>query len=230
MAPRVGIVGDYNPQNPTHRATDAGLAHAGVRAEWVPTADVPPDGPGTRLAGYDGLFIAPASPYRSMDGALAAIRLAREGGIPLVGTCGGFQHAIVEFARNVLGIEDADHAETAPGAPRLAIAPLACSLVGQSHPVTLVAGTRAAALYGATEAVEDFRCSYGLNPDYAQPLRDAGLVASGYGHDGAVRVVELPRHPFFLATLFLPQMRSTPDRPHPLLAGFAKAAASARGS
>lgn len=93
----------------------------------------------------------------------------------------------------------------------------------------LVAATRAAILYGTTEVVEEFWCNYGVNPDYATPLREAGLTASGFGDDGAIRLVELPHHPFFVATLFLPQMRSTPGRPHPLLAGFAAAVASTAG-
>ncbi|HTU01981.1 MAG TPA: hypothetical protein VMG58_09205 [Candidatus Sulfotelmatobacter sp.] len=86
MAPVVGVVGDYNPDNVTHRATDSGLMHAGIRFDWVPTTDVRADRPEERLGRYDGLLIAPASPYRHMEGALGAIRLARERGIPLVGT------------------------------------------------------------------------------------------------------------------------------------------------
>jgi CTP synthase (UTP-ammonia lyase) len=92
--------------------------------------------------------------------------------------------------------------------------------------VRLVADTRAAALYRTTETIEEFWCNYGVNPDYAKPLRDAGLMVSGFGDDGAIRVIELSNHPFFLATLFLPQMQSTPNQPHPLLAGFAEAVAS----
>jgi CTP synthase (UTP-ammonia lyase) len=83
---RVAVVGDYNPVNHTHRATDAALTHVGAPFEWVTTTDVPSDQPERRLAGYRGLMIAPASPYRSMEGALAAIRLARERGVPLVAT------------------------------------------------------------------------------------------------------------------------------------------------
>ena len=86
MAPVVGIVGDYNSENQTHRATDNGLTHAAIPFEWVPTTDVRANRPEERLGRYAGLFIAPASPYRHMEGALAAIRLARERGIPLVGT------------------------------------------------------------------------------------------------------------------------------------------------
>ncbi len=83
---RVGVVGDYRADNHTHQATDAGLAHAGLAFEWVETTDVDPARPEARLSGYDRIFIAPSSPYRSMEGALGAIRFARERGVPLVGT------------------------------------------------------------------------------------------------------------------------------------------------
>jgi CTP synthase (UTP-ammonia lyase) len=84
--PTVGIVGDYDARRPSHTATDQALAHAGISSEWVPTDDVLPEKPEARLAPYAGLFISPGSPYRSMNGALAAIRFARERGVPLVGT------------------------------------------------------------------------------------------------------------------------------------------------
>jgi CTP synthase (UTP-ammonia lyase) len=88
-------------------------------------------------------------------------------------------------------------------------------------------GTRAAALYGVAEATEDFFCNYGVNPSYHRPLEAGGLRMSGLGGAGEVRIVELPDHPFFLATLFLPQARSTAQRPHPLLAGYAAAVTAA---
>ena len=108
------------------------------------------------------------------------------------------------------------------------ITALACSLVGQTHEVHLEAGSLAARLYGRREALEDYYCNYGLNPEYRARLERAGLRVSGAGADGEVRVVELPAHPFFIATLFLPQSRSAPGSPHPLLAGWAAAAARAR--
>lgn len=83
---RIAVVGDYDPGNETHLGTDAGLGHAGIGFEWVPTEEIEPDDPAARLAPYAGLLIAPASPYRSMEGALAAVRHARERGLPLVGT------------------------------------------------------------------------------------------------------------------------------------------------
>jgi CTP synthase (UTP-ammonia lyase) len=99
--------------------------------------------------------------------------------------------------------------------------------VGQEQTVRLVAGTEAARLYGASAATEAYYCAYGVNGDYLERLVDGGLRVSGVGEDGEVRIVELPGHPFFLATLFLPQARSTAASPHPLLRGYAAAVAAA---
>jgi CTP synthase (UTP-ammonia lyase) len=106
------------------------------------------------------------------------------------------------------------------------ITPLACSLVGTQQRVLVVPGSRAAKLYGDEVAIEDYRCNYGVDAGYAgyhAAFERSGLRLSGFGEDGELRIIELPDHPFFLATLFLPQMRSAPGRPHPLLAGFAAA-------
>jgi CTP synthase (UTP-ammonia lyase) len=103
------------------------------------------------------------------------------------------------------------------------ITPLACSIAGQTRAVRLVPGTRTAALYGVAEAGEEFWCNYGVNRRYDPALAQAGLTAAGRGDDGETRIVELAGHPFFIATLFLPQKRSTAERPHPVLAGFARA-------
>ena len=110
------------------------------------------------------------------------------------------------------------------------ITPLACSLVGQTHRVGLVAGTLAARLYGVAEAEEDYYCNYGVNPDYLGRLEVGGLRVSGVGAEGEIRIVELPGHPFFVATLFLPQARSDPGAPHPLLAGYAGAVRARRAA
>src|SRR4051812_17876619 len=115
---RLAIIGEYNPAFPPHRAVDATIAQVvaahgtDVRAEWVSTEALAIEG-SQRLASYHALWISPGSPYRSLDGALAAIRYAREQEVPLIGTCGGFQHVVLEYARNVMGLEDAEHQETA---------------------------------------------------------------------------------------------------------------------
>ena len=131
---------------------------------------------------------------------------------------------LVEYARNVLGAEGAEHAETSPEAADLVVTPLSCSLWGQEHAVRLVRGTRAAELYGADSAVEDYFCSYGLSPQYRPRMEKSGLRVSGMDGDGEPRIVELEGHPFFVATLFCFQTRSREDEPHPLVVGFADAA------
>lgn len=98
--------------------------------------------------------------------------------------------------------------------------PLACPLDSTVEPITLVPGTRMAALYRDATAAESFRCGFGVNPNHVPLLEGAGLRVTARGPEGEVRGVELPGHPFFMATLFLPQLRSTSERPHPVLAGF----------
>ena len=136
---------------------------------------------------------------------------------------------LVEHARNVLGVDAAEHAETSPDAETLVVTPLACSLVGQSHTVRLLPGSRAAALYGAEQATEDYFCNYGLNPEFRPRLEAAGLRVTGIDDDSAVRIVELDGHPFFVATLFCFHTRSTPEAPHPLVAGLVAAARAPAG-
>jgi CTP synthase (UTP-ammonia lyase) len=229
---RIGIIGDRAASRATHAATDAALAHAAhalsveVEAGWLSTPALA-ELPAPELAPFAGFFVAPGSPYRSLDGALRAIRHAREAGRPLLGTCGGFQHVILEFARNVLGLAGARHAEYEPDAATPLIAPLACSLAGQRAAVRLRPGSRAAACYGAAVVREAYRCSFGLAAAYVPALERAGLVVSGEDERGEPRVIELPGHPFLLATLFVPQLASEPRRPHPLFLAFMAAASEA---
>jgi len=224
----IAVVGDYGAERPTHKATQQALGHAvqpPLRFEWLATERAA-GMDDAELASYAGLLVAPGSPYRNMDGALKAIRVAREREVPLLGTCGGFQHVAVEFARDVLGIEQADHEESNPGARELAVVRLPVSLADHSHEVFFEPGSRVAAIYGAPAAVEPFFCSFGLNPAYRARVEERGLAVSGTGGDGAARVFELPAHPFFVATLYVPQARYQPDDPHPLVTAFVAAAAA----
>jgi CTP synthase (UTP-ammonia lyase) len=225
---RIAIVGDYQPENVTHTATGAAIQHTtkhlGLTAlsEWIPTDTVAD--PSARLSQFQALWIAPGSPYRSLEGALAAIQYARLSGVPLIGTCGGFQHIVLEYARNVLGFTDADHAESNPYAPRLFITALSCSLVGKSMSVQISPDSVASRCYGAQNATENYYCNFGLNHDYEKELEDGGLRITGRDRDGEARIVELPQHPFFVGTLFVPQTRSTESSPHPMIAGLVQAA------
>ncbi|HEY4277455.1 MAG TPA: hypothetical protein VGM91_04485 [Conexibacter sp.] len=225
----IGVIGDFNPEFPPHPATSAALEHAAaalsveIEVHWLPTPELLDIEPAA-LERHDALWCAPGSPYRSLDGALRAVRLARERGWPLLGTCGGFQHMVIEFARNVLEIEDAQHAEYDPYASRLVVSPLSCSLAGRTMSVRLVPGSRVSDLYGKLEATEQYYCNFGLNPDYQDALHDAGLRIVGSDQDGEARIVELPDHPMYVATLFVPQLSSQPGQAHPLAVALLQAA------
>src|SRR2546430_5445771 len=160
-----------------------------------------------------------------MDKTLWAIRYARENRVPCLGTCGGFQHIIIEYARNVLGFKDAQHAEYDPYASNLFISQLACSLLGREMELLFSPGSQVAAVYDANSATEQYYCNFGVNPDHVSYLKSGPLKITGSDSEGEVRVVELPGHPFFMGTLFVPQTRSTPEQPHPLVTAFLKASA-----
>ena len=151
---------------------------------------------------------------------------ARRHDVPLLGTCGGFQHVVIEYARGVLGVAEAQHAEYHPYASTLFVTPLSCSLAGQEMTVAVRPGTRAGDAYGSVTVTERYYCNFGLDPDRVDDLVSGGLCVSGTDHLGEVRIVELRRHPYFVATLFVPQARSTPAAPHPLVTAFVAAAAA----
>ncbi len=226
---RIGLIGDRNPAVRAHAAIPRALEAAagpGIVPEirWLPTSSLARDA-AAEAAGLDGLWCVPGSPYASLEGALAAIRFARESSRPFLGTCGGFQHALLEYARNVLGISGADHAESNPSAAIPLISPLACSLAGKKGRVHFRRGSRVAVFYGSSEAVEEYQCSFGLNPKYAARFDDGRLSVTGVDDDGNARVVEMNEHPFFLATLFQPELSALRKGapPHPLIAAFLSA-------
>lgn len=209
-------MGDRDPHHLTHRELDASIAlmPAGVEAAWVAT-----DGPDARhLGGFDALWIVPGTPYRDEEPVFAAIERARREGVPILGTCGGFQHMLVEFARNVAGMTAAAHAETEPDARVHVVSALACSLVGERRTVTTVPGTLVAELCGEAPFTGFHWCNYGLEPAHLERLVAAGLVVSATAEDAGVEAVELPGHPFYVATLFQPQVGSSASGAlHPLV-------------
>jgi CTP synthase (UTP-ammonia lyase) len=161
-----------------------------------------------------------------MDGALLAIRHARERAVPFLGTCGGFQHAVIEYARNVLGWADAEHAETAPNAVRAVISPLECALVEVIGSVRLFPGTRIVSAYGVKQITEGYRCRYGLNPEFQNALVAGPLRAAADDEAGEVRAVELDGHPFFVATLFQPERAALKGESAPLVVSFVRSCAA----
>lgn len=227
ITPRVALVGDRSPNVLSHQRIPGLLTALAERdrlaldAYWIGTEDT------SALEGFDAIWLLPGSPYRSEAGAVAAVRTAREHGIPFLGTCGGFQHALLEYARNVCGLGEAVHTEyeTAAGAGDLLIVPLSCSLVGHEGAVRVTAGSLAERVLGAEHTVERYHCSYGISAAFVDVLRDHGMRFSGVDATGETRIAELPEHPFFLATLFQPELFGDGARAHPIIRAFAVAAA-----
>jgi CTP synthase (UTP-ammonia lyase) len=231
VTPRIALVGDRSPHVRAHQRIPVLLTALAEReglpldAYWIAT----PEAAAAELREFDGIWMLPGSPYQSMAGALTAARAAREGLIPFLGTCAGFQHALLEFARDVCGVTGAGHAEYSPGDADQVIVPLACQLAGHEVEVLLTPGSLAQRALGAERTVERYNCSYGLSPRYFGLVRSHGLLFTGQDASGEVRILELPGHPFFLGTLFQPELAGDP-RPHPIIRAFARAAAGhARG-
>ncbi|MCE7002805.1 hypothetical protein LWC34_08170 [Kibdelosporangium philippinense] len=216
MTARLALVGDRSAAVRAHTRIPLLLPDLDLDAYWIPTEDVDES-----LAGFDAIWLVPGSPYRSEAGALRAVRIAREQRIPFLGTCGGLQHALLEFARDVCGL-DVHHAENDPNADDLLIVALTCSLVGHEGAVTVVPDSLAHRILGAGRTVERYHCGYGLSEKYLQQLQSHGLRVTGTDEAGQLRIVELDDHPFFLATLFQPELAER--QPHPIVRMFATAA------
>lgn len=223
---RIALVGDYNPEVIAHQAIplaiDDAAAVLDVTADydWIATAELnsPED-----LVGYDALWLVPASPYQNAEGAFLAARYARENSIPFLGSCGGFQHALIEYARDVLGWHDAAHAET-DSEGRMVIAPLACSLVEKSDLIELRANTLIARAYGRLTIEEGYHCNYGVSPEFALMLEKGDMRVTGWDEQGEIRAVELVTHPFFVGTLFQHERGALAGRPVPLVQAMLRAA------
>lgn len=219
----VGLIGERSDAVVAHRAIPIALTLAAaelgieVQHEWVPSEQVTSV---ERVAGFDGLWCVPGSPYRSMEGVLLAIRYARERERPFLGTCGGFQHAVLEHARNVLGWHDAEHAESSPDAERAVIAPLTCGLLDDVASLRLIDGTRLARAYGKLRADEEYRCRFGVNPAFRDELVTGPLRESAVDEDGDLRAVELHAHLFFVCTLFQPERAALHGKTPPLVVAF----------
>ena len=227
MVKKIAVLGDFNPNYATHHALNDSIRDIAKRREeeiqfdWIGTDIFEPTVAFRKM--YCGLWIAPGSPYRNMENVLNAITYARENNIPTLGNCGGFQHMVIEFARNVCGIANAGHEETNPGAEDLVINKLSCSLVQQQEDLAIT--DTESILFNAiqrTRLVGKYFCSYGLNNQYVDTLVAHGLAFTVIAAEGQVRAFELKTHPFFVGTLFQPALTSTSEKPDPLIAAFVK--------
>jgi CTP synthase (UTP-ammonia lyase) len=240
---RIGILGDFNADFRSHHATNDALEHAAhklkieVQSEWIPTPSLAAADAEKNLARLDGLWASPGSPYKSFDGMLKGIEFARRRDWPFLGTCGGFQYAFLEFARNVLNIKDADSAENNSGSKNIVIYPVACAvpnrkdsapkLSGAIPEIRLRPGSYLQSFYGKDldSVSEEFFCNFEINPEFEWAAMEAGFPVVARGPQGEIRAIESPTHRFFLATLFQPQLSSTEKKPHPIVLAFVQAAA-----
>lgn len=231
----IGIVGDFDSGKHSHWATEAALFHAAaklrvaVEPRWVSTELVYSD-PAAALAFADGIWGAPGSPFLSAQGMLQAIEYARRSATPYFGTCAGFQYALIEITRNLLGIPDADTAENNPSGEHIVITPVRCELPHRAGPrlagrskVVIEPGSMLATLCPDAQLDAEFFCSYEVNAAFEARWQHAGVRFGARGCDGEPRALELPVHRFFVATLFQPQLTSSFERPHPIVLGFLRA-------
>jgi CTP synthase len=243
----VALVGKYVDLPDAYLSVTEALRAGGfandarVQVRWVPSDECEtPDGAAARLQGVDAVCIPGGFGVRGIEGKVGAIRHAREHGIPLLGLCLGLQCMVIEFARNVAGMDGANSAEFAPESEHHVIATMEDQkgiVAGDGdlggtmrlglYPAVLGRGTLARELFGADRVDERHRHRYEVNNAYRDELSAAGLVFSGLSPDGGlVEFIELPReaHPYFIATQAHPELRSRPTRAHPLFLGLIKAA------
>jgi CTP synthase (UTP-ammonia lyase) len=222
---QIGIIGDYDSERPSHKATDEALRHCAkylninLELQWLPTEGLERY-TDKSIGCFDGFLCAPGSPYKSRMGALNAIRFARENDYPFIGTCGGFQHAVIEYAQNKLGLTDAQHAEDDSGVSNLFITALSCSLIGETRKIWVNPDSRVYKIYNQMEVEERYNCNFGLNLGYQKLLHERGFKVAGTDENGEARILELPQNRFYVATLFQPQLSSLPLNPHKLIVAF----------
>ena len=250
----IAMVGKYVQIRDSYISLNEALMHAGlktrtrVRVHYVESTDIERDGVGS-LAGMDAILVPGGFGERGIEGKIQAVRYAREQRIPYLGICLGMQLAIIEYARHVLGYADAhstefNRASTHPVIglitewqdqargvqQRAETSALGGSMRLGAQAVRLAAGTVARELYGRDEIMERHRHRYEFNNTYLERFRRAGLAFSGLSHDDLVEIIELPTHPWFVATQFHPEFTSTPRDGHPLFGGFVRAARACRAA
>jgi len=227
--PSIALIGDYSAAVVAHQAIPAALERIcredalDLAWHWIRTREL--GDVARELKSHAAVWVVPASPYENTAGVLEAIRWARETKRPFLGTCGGFQHALIEFSRNLFGVAAANHAETNPEADQLVVTRLSCAL-DKSDALSFSPKSRLREIYGSDSAQEGYRCSYGLNSAYRARFEAAGLRFTAFDQQGDPRAAELAAavHPFFIGTLFQPERAALHGKTPPLVRAFAHGA------
>jgi CTP synthase len=236
----IGLIGKYIELQDAYKSILESFIHAGAMNECkvqvvnVHSEFITDDNVGEKLDGLDGLLVAPGFGHRGIEGKIVAVKYARENGLPFFGICLGMQMAVIEFARNVLGLQDAHSTEmdlhTAHPVINMMEEQKKVTLKGGtmrlgSYPCLIKEGSLAHEIYGSTEINERHRHRYEFNNDYLQQFEDAGMTSSGINPEsGLVEIIELPNHPFFIGAQYHPELKSTVESPAPLFVHFIAAA------
>jgi CTP synthase len=242
---RIAVVGKYTELVDSYKSIQQALIHGGiandvgVEIEWISSERFEGGEDLSTLEGYNGILIPGGFGPRGVEGMLEAIRWARVGEVPFFGICLGLQCAVIEFARNVVGLEYSHSFEFAEDSPH----PVICLMDSQrqvttkggtmrlgAYPANLQPGSKVAEIYGSRSISERHRHRYEFNNDYRAPFQEHGMAFSGLSPDGnLVEMIELSGHPWFVGCQFHPELKSRPTRPHPLFASFIQAAARRGG-
>jgi len=222
------LVGDHDPQVIAHQGIQATLEllstqrNRSIEWNWLSTSQLTTGA--QEVLHYEAIWCIPASPYKSEAGALAAIQAARTNRKPFLGTCGGCQHAILEYARNVLGISSAENEEENPEAALPLISALSCSLVEADDEICFTPGSIVEKLYGTGQAHESYHCRYGLNPKLEYLLAGSELEITGRDKNGEARAFEITSQRFYILTQYQPERKGLTGRVHPIISAFIRAA------
>jgi CTP synthase len=236
----IGLIGKYVELKESYKSIAEALIHAGaqndcrVKVEWIHSESLTEENIQDRLKGLQGVLVAPGFGNRGIEGKVAAIRYARENNVPFLGICLGMQCAVIEFARNVLGLKDAHSREMNPATnspvidlleAQKNISHMGGTMRLGAYPCKIEEGTLAHKIYRKTEIHERHRHRYEFNNEYTKKFVEAGMVLSGINPDaGLAEIVELPKHPFFIGVQFHPEYKSRVENPHPLFVSFVEAA------
>ena len=217
--PRLALVGDRgNHDEPSHPKIDAMREQWDLATEWIPTTEIHD---ATRLDRFDGVWVVPGAPYFHQKGVHIAVRHARENRLPFLGTCGGFFSALIEHAQNVLRLPEAVGVDETPEKMLPLVTPLTCSFRGEKAPLRVQEGSRLARIYGTQQVDEIFHCDYGLTDAFMDSANQGDLKLTAWDKDGAPRALELAGdHPFFVGSLFQPELSSAPGAEHKILKAF----------
>ena len=243
---KVGLVGKYVELKDSYKSIAEALIHAGahqevdVQVDWIHSESITSKSAAEKLAGLDGIIVAPGFGSRGVDGKIETIQHARTMGVPFFGICLGMQCAVIEFARNVIGLSDAHSTEIKEYTPdpvidlmaeQKSIQNMGGTMRLGAYPCDLIPGSHAFNAYGTGTIEERHRHRYEFNDAYLERFESLGMVATGKNPDsGLVEIVEIPDHPYFVASQFHPEYASTVETPHPLFTAFVKAAKNGHGN